>query len=232
MAKQQMMVKKNKAKKPQHVFNNIRDVVVADASNGASPNIYQLVSDPSGNGTLGLSLSPFGYQTVTGTASSATGPLNFASTQSIAPVLPWLYNQARNFEGYRVTNATLIIVGNVGSTATGRISVVSSRDYVDYGVNHGIALAVGGITFDISTLSTKERRFPLDVDSSWKICSSRTAAILSGGQAFVPVNSVNDLLFTNFDIDVAGASASTILATFNVEYTVEFRGPISYGANA
>jgi len=226
---------KQKASKPQHVFRRIRDPLVNDASN-LSPSAVALVADGSGNANLTYALSPLGISGLTATSTSATGPINFLSTAFYAPYLPWLYNQARNFERYRVLSATLIITGNVGSSATGRMLVDSSTDIADNVTPVTVGLSTGGLVFDVASLAAKEKRFQLDVDSSWKKVSNRTYTAPSVTLA-LPTSSANDLLFSNIYISVVGATASGTAGSFTVanfamEYDVEFRDPISYGANA
>lgn len=226
----------NSARKPQHLFRRIRDPLVTDASNGANPSAIALTADANGNGTATYALSPFGISGFIANATTATGPINFTSAVYYSPNLPWLFNQARNFERYRVLNATLIVIGNVGSSATGRMVVDSSTDLADNVTAVTVGLSTGGIVFDVASLAGKERRFQVDVDSSWKKCSSRTALVSNNGSLLMTTSSANDLLFTNIYFSVNGATAAGTTGTFTVanfmlEYDVEFRDPISYGAN-
>lgn len=217
------------------MFKRVKDPLVTDASNGASPTAIDLVVGSSGTGASVYALSPFGIAGVTATA-AAGGAVSFSSSNFYSAYLPWLYNQARNFERYRVLSATLVIIGSVGSTATGRVVVTSSTDVVDYNSPPQVGLSTGGVVFDLSTLASKERRIPLRVDSSWKVASSRTVVVANSSSLAIPINTANDLLFTNFSVNVVGGTAngssgSFTAANYMLEYDVEFKDPIAYGAN-
>lgn len=218
-------------RKMQHSFRAIRDPFVADATNGANPTIQNIVSDA--NGSVGISyfLSPFGVTglTVTSTASGSSASLNTTTVDTAH--FPWLYNQARNFERYRVTRAVICFVGNIASTATGRIMLDSSTDAADTVLPQSLGLSTGGKVWDLAVAASKELRFNMDVDSAWKKCSSRTNIITTNNVA-IPVSTVNDLIFSSVYVTVNGASPNIILGNMFIEYDVEFRDPISYGANA
>lgn len=222
----------------QHAFRGVRDPLVINASIGNNPSMISLTTDGSGNGQQFVSLAPFGFAGVSTGNAVAGQPITFVSTSFQSPTLPWLYNQARNFERYRVTRAVLIAVGNLGSTATGRILLDSSTDASDNISAITTATSTGGKVFDVGSLANKEARLQLDVDTAWKKCSSRTFGVDTNSTTLVPLNSVNDLIFSNIYIGCTGVSATsaapvtgTIVAQFYVEYDVEFRDPISYGVN-
>lgn len=224
--------------RPQHLFKGIRDPVVINASIGNTPSMISLTTDSNGNAAELISFSPFGFSGLGVTSATAGQPATFTTVPYQSPALPWLYNQARNFERYRVLRAVLIAVGNLGSSATGRLLLDSSTDAADNASVITTATSTGGKVYDIGSLATKEARFQVDIDSSWKKCSSRTNLVSSNGLSCLPVSTVNDLLFTNVYIACNGVSASaaaptagTIVAQFYMEYDVEFRDPISYGVN-
>lgn len=205
-------------------------------SNAATPtpSPVSLVSDTSGNASLTYALGPLGVYGLT--AAVVSGAINFTNTQYFSPNFPFLYNQAKNFERYRMLNATLVVVGNVGSTATGRVIVDSSTDMADNVSPITIGTSTGGTVFDLATLSGKEKRVPLDVDSSWKKVSSQTFNVFNSSTLVVPVSSGNDLIFTNVYISLVAATQAGSLgvftaANFFLEYDVEFRDPIAYGVN-
>lgn len=221
----------------QHYFQAVRDPVVTDASNGANPSMFSLVTDSSGNSNASFILSPFGVAGLSTNNATAGSQTVFTSTTTTSPALPWLYNQARNFERYRVTRAVVIAVGSVGSTASGRLLLDSSTDAADTVSAINVATSTGGKVFDVAALSSRELRFNLDVDSSWKKCSSRTYLLNGSGTVAIPVNHVNDLSFCTLFVGCFGATAAgstavgTSICQFFLEYDVEFRDPISYGAN-
>lgn len=229
------MSQKKRTQRVQHMFRRIRDPIVSDATNGASPSAFALSTDSSGNASTSIVLSPFGVRAVQVLAGSGA-TTTFTDSNYFPAVMPWLYNQARNFERYRVLNATLILIGNVGSSATGRVVVDSSTDVADNLSPITIGTSTGGKVFDLANLSSKEYRFSLDVDSGWKKCSSRTAGFSSDSTKFLPINTVNDLVFSNAYIAiVSGSTGGTPSAftalNFAIEYDVEFKDPISYGVN-
>lgn len=230
------MSKNTKSKgqpKPQHVFRRIRDPMVSNAAS-SSPSPVSLVSDATGNGSLTYTLSPLGIKGLSG---SVTGSVvGFDTALFYSPYFPFLYNQARNFERYRILNATLIVVGNVGSTATGRIIVDSSTDMADNTSPVTIGTSTGGIVFDLASLATRDKRIQLDVDTSWKKVSAQTFNIVNGLGTALAVSSGNDLSFTSIYISLVAATQAGSLgvftaANFFLEYDVEFRDPISYGVN-
>lgn len=226
---------KRKGPRVQHLFRRIRDPVVSDATNGATPAALTLSTDASGNANTTLVLCPFGLQAV-GVLSGTGASTTFGNFPYFPATLPWLYNQARNFERYRVLNATLILIGNVGSSATGRVVVDSSTDAADNISPITIGTSTGGKVFDLANLSNKEYRFPLDVDSAWKKCSSRLCGFSADGTKFFPLNTMNDLIFSNAYVAiVSGSTGGTPSAfaamNFAVEYDVEFTDPVSFGVN-
>lgn len=229
--------KKNKVVQ-QHAFKRVRDPLVVNAT-AATPGMVSLTTDGSGNGSQTLTLSPVGLYGAASSPATAGQVATWSSAALQSPYLPWLYNQSRNFERYRVMNATLIAVGNLGSSATGRILLDSSTDMADNITVVTTATSTGGKVFDVGQLASREARLPLDVDSSWKKVSSRTFLFDASNTALLPVSSANDLSFSNVYMACYGASASssapvagTIVAQFYLEYDVEFRDPISYGVNA
>lgn len=145
------------------------------------------------------------------------------------PHLPWLWKTAPNFMEYRVTRASLVVVGLQGSTATGQMTVVSSTDFADIGPTNLGTNAVGGTGFALADLANKNKVVPLRCDTSWKKVSSLTAMVL--GNVRVSLSSCDDLLFTTFSYVIAGAPSGDVV-TFYIDYDVEFRGPISAADNA
>lgn len=146
------------------------------------------------------------------------------------PYLPFLYSTGKNFQEYRVTRAVLVFVSNRSSTDAGRVSLGGSKDAVDAGGASQQFGLVNGKQYDLATLSSsKEGRFNLPVDSSWKRVSALCFGNING--SWSPYNSVNDLCFSNAFIFTTGTSGSANIGTLYVEYDVEFRGPISLGLN-
>lgn len=231
-----MPTKKTQAqpKKLAHRYTNVRESIVVDAGAGI-PKTYDLVVGADGGGYYTCTLSPRGIVGVRGAQSgAAAGSTITWYYQSLAfAQMSWLYSTSLNFEMYRVTRATLIIVGNLGSNATGRVAVASSPDGADY-TNSDPAFHVvagGGRVFEIGQLASKDGRMPLDIDSSWKRVSQKTVHIADDGFGITPISTFNDLAFTKVAWRVVGAPANTNVATLTIEYDVEFKNPI-IGGNA
>lgn len=231
-----MPTKKTQAqpKKLAHRYTNVREAVVADAGAGI-PKTYDLIVGPDGSGYFTSTLSPRGIVGVRGAQSgAAAGSTITWYYQSLAfAQLSWLYSTSQNFEMYRVTRATLIVVGNLGSNATGRVAVVSSPDGADYSTGDLTfpMVAGGGRVFEVGQLASKDGRLPLDIDSSWKRVSQKTVHIADDGFGITPISTFNDLAFTKIAWRVVGAPANSNVATFTIEYDVEFKNPI-IGGNA
>lgn len=191
------------------------DPACADASSSAAP--LTLNTDASGNGTYSMVFAPRGLNGV--------NPAGTANIVLSAPHLPWLYNVARNFLEYRVTRAHLIIVGNVGSTATGTVGVFTTTDMIDVfapgTVNLG-DVAVGGTTFALADLANNNKRIPMRIDSSWKKSTSVVSQLIAGN--VLPNSSIDDLSFTGFIIRCSGGVASAGVLSAYIDYDVEFRG--------
>lgn len=218
--------------KQTRVFRGIRDVIVSNAAS-STPAVFPMNTDSSGNYAGSLTLCPLGFSGLTfnvPTPNTAGTQIVPSITGIVSPYLPWLFNQSRGFERYRVTRCVLVWVSNVGSTVTGRIMLDSSTDYADVVSATGISTSTGGKTFDLASGATKEFRFPTDVDTSWKKVSSATQLVTTAGLVF-PVSTVNDLAFTTVFVNIAGGPASTNAGSLFVEYDVEFKDPISYPAN-
>lgn len=213
------------------VFRNIREPMVVDAR--ASPlSSYDVTSSSGGGVATYIPLSPLGVAVLQYVSTASGSPVTLNPVSFCNPTLPWLYNQARGFERYRVLRAKLIVVGNSSSTIVGRMAVSSSTDVADVaGASSALTIAnsVGGRTFDLSTLATKEQTLALDIDSSWKKVSGATGIAI--GPIPLVTSTVNDLCFSNVTFVVAGAPASTLLATFFLDYDVEFKDPISITTN-
>lgn len=213
----------------QHVFRNVRDIVCDDATQNP-PISTQVATDANGNWTSQIAFAPLGvsYSTFT-----TNGTVVSVGTGLLSPRLPWLYNTSRNFERYRVTRAVLIFVGNVGSTSVGRLIMDSTTDYADAGTGVTIGTSAGGKVFDLASSASKELRFNMDVDTTWKKVSSYTALKPGGANTLLQINSANDLLFSVGVLGVIGGPASVPQAgNFCIEYDVEFRDPITWTANA
>jgi len=225
--KSQKRTKAGNGPKTNHVFRNVRDPVVIDA-NAATPTIANIVTDGGGNSDTALSFSPLGLQTVKD-LDTATPSSQFLET----PRLGWLHNTARNFSSYRILRANLVYTSLLGSTATGRIAFYSSTDFAD-----GVTLATLGNmpnarVVDLAMGASKEIRYNLTVDSSWKKVSSQTLSIVTGygPNLLLNFNTVNDIIFSQLSVVVAGGPVSSAVGSLSIEYDVEFKGPIGIGLN-
>lgn len=225
------MQRKNNQKSPaqiraKYAYRQVSENLVDDASVGLSTVPWTITTDGGGFSSGYQTLAPQGID-ATYLSSGA-----FAYTVHTYTHLAWLRSMSANFEEYRVTNAVLLVVGNVGSTTSGRMAVMSSPDPADSGNTTFSLLAVGGTTFDLATLAGREKRVPLKIDSGWKKISKRTNEITGGSSdTITPINTVSDLAFTSIRVAVSGAPASTLVCTFNLVYDVEFRHPISSTVN-
>ena len=143
--------------------------------------------------------------------------------------LKWFSTTSSNFREYRVLNATLRFVGNVTSTTVGNFSVFSSRNEADVfsGAVPGYSTMPGGTS--VASLATKDQRFRLNIDSSWKPVSYSTLGALTDQVTFYPLNSVDTLSFCSFAVSNNSGAA---LGIMYLDYDVEFRGPINPSLNA
>lgn len=212
-----------------HVYRNVRELLVTDATTLNSPPLSTGYTS-SATGSLSTQLSPMGLQGVQFSTSSLPTVANLSS-----PRMPFLYRTGANFEEYRITRATLIVTGTIGSSATGRFSVFSSTDYADGSSTASTlnANVVGGRTYDVASLATREARIPLNVASDWKKVSNTTALVTPGGMV-ITTNSVNDLVFSYVALSWNGTVPTTSmdqLFNLSVEYDVEFRRPVAFALN-
>lgn len=212
----------------QSLFRKVRDPWVQDAT-ASSPSMWNITSASDGTTIFQYPVTVLPVVGVTVTVSGSS--ITWASAPAYSAGLPWLYNQARNFERYRVLNATLIFVSNLGSTATGRLSISTTTDIADLIPAPSIATSTGGKVFDLAQGASKEFRLPMDVDSSWKKVSRNTMITSSGG-ALASANSINDLIFSAVNVTGVGMPASTTVGNFFIEYDVEFKDPVSWTFNA
>lgn len=214
-------------------FNGIRDPVVTDAS-VTTPTMVTPVADGSGNYSIAIPFSPIGMSGGQVASTTSTGATFTANSNTVPAKLPFLWNQSRNFERYRVTRAVLIFVGNVGSTTVGRITLGSSTDYSDMFTTQLISQSVGDKTFDLASSASRELRFQMDVDSSWKKISNTLFNFPFSNSVIVPVNTANDLCFSIGFLTITGSTqtASAAIGNLFVEYDVEFKDPISFSVNA
>lgn len=184
-----------------------------------------------GTGTSCQWFAPLGL----GAPTLSSGVYSATPTYVAYPYLRWLYSAATGYSKYRVTSATLIVRGNLGSTTPGRMTVATSSDPADL-FNTAYPAWAGGPnakTFDLSTLASREQRIPMSFDSSWKKVSS-TLAMVANVQPWsgtntqvVPVSSAADLGFSGYAWRIVGGPASMDCASFYIDYTVEFRDAVS-----
>lgn len=206
-------------------FRNITDPVVVDATSTTSA-LAAVSTAANGTGSINFSLNSSGIY--------GTNAGNTAIAVAETPHLAWLTQTTVNFEEYRVTRATLVVIGNnVGSTTLGEVSVSSSTNYVDYaGVTGATSQSlIGARAFSLSALASNNKRVALDIDTSWKKVSPRTISYVNSLP--VAVASADDLIFSNVFVVVIGGPASTTnLLNFYVEYDCELRRPASRVFNA
>lgn len=212
---------------------HVVDTIAEDASaNASSIAIFQLIPS-SGTISKNLVLSPIGIQ---GLIASGASPPTFNPTFWDLPHMPWLYMASQGYQRYRVTNATLVCIGqNTPTDIYGNVSIFSSADAADVCSNHGAHVPnSAGRSFSIASIGTKNIRIPLNIDSSIKKVSSLCYDLgtLSSGlpaNMIVPLNSVNDLAFGAIMINITGYSGASGVTpvSFQIEFDVEFMNPIS-----
>lgn len=206
--------------------NNVLSVSVASGSTSVTGSV---LFNP-----LGLQACPI---TVSGSSVVIGAPLTVNS-----PPLKWMYTTSANFGKYRVTRASLVFVGNQGSTMTGTMVVAAFKDVLDAGIVPQNAYAVGPNckTFDIASSSTKEIRIPVPIDTSWKkVTKALNSGLASPFQniatnVLISENSVNDICFGAFSFNAFGTpnlSQGYSLGTFFLDYDVEFGDPESIALN-
>lgn len=207
-----------------HVYRGIRDPLVADATAATMAPLALAAGAEIGNSYI---LSPLGIQGLSWSTSA-----NPATATSVPPRLPFLFSTARNFQQYRITRAILVFVSSQGSTATGRISLSGSADSAD-NATAAAAMQFGMVNakqVDLGSGASREARYQLPVDASWKKVSSTTLAGL--GAAYVAVNTVNDLSFSTALFNATGTSGTGNIGALYIEYDVEFKDPITSLGNS
>jgi len=206
--------KKSGGQRTAHVYKNVREMVCDDAF--ATP----LLPLPlAANSTITAAFNPLNLVTM----KLGSGP-----TASLTTVekghLRWLAQMAAGFKQYRITRATLIVVGTQASTATGNFSVFSSPDYADVFLTTVASYATTGPGTSLASLANKDQRFPLVIDSSWKNVVSRLIAIGTDQTTIIPISNVDDATFCS----MAVSNNSTLaLGIAYLDYDVEFRGPLN-----
>lgn len=222
---EEIMKQKQVAKKQRRsvMHFQMRENLFTDATTSS---VLTVSTSGSGGAAGALCLTPQGLRTPV----LATGVFGALTTVD-PPHLKWLFSQSDNFGSYRVTRASLKIVGNVGSTATGTIGVMGFKDPADSSATIQLANVQGQYakSFDIGSLANKEQSLSLPVDSTWKKVSS-VLALPGQSQPFtgtnamlVNVNSLGDLSFTSFSWIVVGGPATANICQFALDYEVEFR---------
>ncbi len=199
---------------------NVADPVLDDAS--GAQNVVIMQSNSSGVANTTICFAPLGIYGV----NSST----FAQALFAAPHLPWLYNTSKNFDMYRITRAVLVVSSNLGSTATGDIAIFSSPDASDSATGPLAGVMTGGNNIAVAALAAKNWRVPLNIDTSWKKVSRTTIA--ANGSTLVASSTIDDLMLCQMNVAIAGAPPSANVCQFYIEYDVEFKGPVSIGANA
>lgn len=219
-------------KKPQsHVYRGIRDIILNDAR---GTTVSTLNTTSGGNASINGAFVPMALTVPQSVSGGTSGTYDTV----VYPRCNWLTSTAKNFQSYRLTRAVLIFVGNAGSTNSGTVNMMASRDFADVTTGIQTAYVVGrdAKSFDLASSSTKELRLPMPVDTSWKKVTSELAILGNNGYSgtqysVVPCNTVNDLIATSFGILVVGGPASTNIGNAFIEYDIEFRDPVAIAVN-
>jgi hypothetical protein len=222
---------KQKSKAQSHVYRGVRDIMLNDARAAA---VTPLMTSASGVVSTIGAIVPMALtvpQSISGGVSGSYDTVLYGRNA-------WLSNTARNFQSYRITRATLIFVGSVGSNATGTLNMFASRDYADAAAGIQTAYVVGrdSKSFDLASSAGKELKLPMPVDTSWKKITGELAVLGNVGFAgsaysVVQLNTINDLVATSFAVQVVGGPASTNVGALYLDYDVEFRDPINITMN-
>lgn len=216
-----MVKNKNKGSSPKqnYVFKGLSEMICINA--GAST----VVPAPlDANSTTTVALTPIGcvsWKLTSGPTATLSSVVN--------PVLKWMQATSTNFKEYRVLRATVRIVGNVPSTSAGNFTVVSSKNYADIFSGATPNYANSGAGTSVASLATKDQRFPLIFDSTWKPVTSRLVAIGTDQVTVVPLNNIDTASFCSFAVS---NNSTVALGIMYLDYDVEFRGPINPTLNA
>lgn len=241
------MSKTNKQKqnrpKAGHSFPGCREPFLNPGPrSGASAQVYNLTTDSGGSVVFQQVLAPIGLtSTVLSSGNYTAGTYGNVT----GPPLRGLYNKASDFQWYRISRARLIFVSNMGSTATGQITLSGYTDPADTLAVTTQAYVSGANTktFDISAGAGKELSVPVPVDSTWKKVSSvmsypGNAFPFTGAAAtsFVAVATVSDLACGAVGAYITGFSMGTLVGgafvgTLHLEYDIEFKGVIDSAVN-
>lgn len=200
-------------------FTSVVDPVVTNTY-ANPPTMATIKSEPGGFAYLNVTLTARGLN-----AYSTTAAGQVAVTGSH---LPWMASTCRNFGSYRISRASLVLAGSIGSTTPGKVAVHVSKDFEDVTTTYSIA-APGGTMFDLASLATRNKVIPLRVNTEWKKVTDITT--VSVGGVVTVINSANDLVIGTYVVVVAGAPPSTDLMDMYIEYDVEFANPMSVGLN-
>lgn len=228
-----MSTKKGSKVVNQHKFTNVRETLVTDTS---SKNPISVTTDASGNKTISVILSPLGLTAcVLGSGTFGAGTAGNVDQ----PHLLWMNAQASGFDYYRVTNPRLLLVGSQGSTVTGIVNVFTSKDVTDVmtGALQTAFVGSSGKSIDLASLANRIATVPMSCDTSWKKVSTYlnvpgSAVGLKGSTTMlVNTNSINDLCFTSFMVQVVGAAANSATFTLQLLYDVEFKDPVNPALN-
>lgn len=162
----------------------------------------------------------------------------FKIESAYPPVLRWLSTQAQNFAKFRIIRAAIVIVGCMGSDLNGKISIQGFNDVSDIGTINVTNEGINGKLIDVSSLSVKESRFELPINSEWKKITNRLVRVggeepfaSPGNRCVIPCNSANDLLVTGFGYRINGANTTERVCEFYLDYEVEFSGPLMADKN-
>lgn len=223
-----------------HRFLNVREVILNPTpGTGLTQTPMPVTSNAGGAGNGATVLTSMGLTSVVLTSGNFSVP-STGVYNVLRPALRGMYNRASDFQWYRVTRAKLIFVGNVGSTATGTITLAAYTDPSDVELNTNAPFISGANTrvFDIANAANKELSVPVPVDSSWKKVTSVLASpgnaypyAAADATSFVPVNTVCDLSFGAVQWTCANAGASVSLGNLYLEYDVEYKAPIDASVN-
>lgn len=218
--------------KAPHSFKNVRDTLCENAAAGTLVPAV-ILTNASGGSFTSTVLAPntlIGCKVSSGTVSEEV---------VLTPTLPWLYRTAVNFSSFRVTRATLVFVGNIGSTTQGFVAMKGYSDPADSFPTLTRANAVGANvkSFNLAEAAGKEQRLPLPVDSRWKRNTSYLSKLSStypftGSGGILNFSTIGDASFSSFALVSVGCPNSTVIGELYLEYDVEFKDPISLGTNA
>lgn len=230
---------KQKQQANNHLFRGCRDAVTTPQAGTTPPTQAILItSDANGVAGFGVVLAPLGLTSAVLASGAYT---NGTIGNVLAPNLRGLFAKAIDFQWYRVTRARLVAVCVTGANTVGSIVLSGYSDPMDIQTVTLTSNVAGpnNKSFPLAAAVGRELSVPIPVDGSWKKVSSIMTVPgnvypfnAAAATSVASVATVADLSFGAIYVRVVGAPANTPVASFYIDYDVEFKGPIDSSVNA